>query len=69
MHKWIMMTVKELDTSILKRYKMPVSLRPKGKGKKIFTAIMGIPINFQKRTKKERAVDRRLLFEETYRVR
>jgi hypothetical protein len=48
---------------------MPVSLRPKGKGKKIFTAIMGIPLNFQKRTKKEKAVDRRLLFEETYRVR
>jgi hypothetical protein len=48
---------------------MPVALRPNGKGKKIFLSLMGKPINFQKRTKKEKAVDRRLLFEETYRVR
>jgi hypothetical protein len=48
---------------------MPVALRPKGKGKKIFLALMGKPINVQKRTKKEKAVDQRLLVEDTYRVR
>lgn len=48
---------------------MPVALRPKGKAKKIFISLMGKPINVQKRTKKEKAVDQRLLVEDTYRVR
>ncbi len=48
---------------------MPAMLRPEGKAKRIAYAILGKPANMQKRTKKERFVDRRLLFEETYRVR
>ena len=69
MVKWITMMSKEHLTSTQRSTKMPVALRPKGKGKKIFLALMGKPINVQKRTKKEKAVDQRLLVEDTYRVR
>jgi hypothetical protein len=44
-------------------------LRPNGKAKKIAYAILGKPANMNKRTPKERELDRRLLYEESYRVR
>jgi len=69
MAKWIMMTCTEKSISIQRRFNMPVMLRPNGKAKKIAYAILGKPANMNKRTPKERELDRRLLYEESYRVR
>ncbi len=49
---------------------MPVMPRIKGKPMKIAFKILGTPPNIAfKRDKKEKKVDRRLTFEETFRVR
>lgn len=49
---------------------MPVMPRQKGKAKKIAYSIMGVPANMvYKRDKREKFIARRLLFEETARVR
>lgn len=46
-------------------------IRPSGKGKKIAYAILGVPQNMQKvrKTPEQKWVDKRLVFEETSRVR
>ena len=49
---------------------MPAMVRPKGKAKKIAFSILGTPPNIAfKRSKKQRRTNRRLVFEETFRVR
>lgn len=48
---------------------MPGMPRIPGKGKKIAYAILGIPQNMKKPSKKDKKVDTRLVFEETQRVR
>lgn len=50
---------------------MPAMLRIKGKTTKIAYDILGKPQNMEKdrKTKKDRLIDRRLEFEDTYRVR
>lgn len=48
---------------------MPAMPRVKGKATKIAFAILGKPLNFKKRDKKEQKINQRLLFEETVRVR
>lgn len=49
---------------------MPVMLRPPGKAKKIAYKILGVPANIQsKRDKEQKRINRRLIFEETTRVR
>ena len=49
---------------------MPAMPRPKGKAKKIAYKILGTPPNIAyKRSKAERKINKRLLFEETIRVR
>lgn len=49
---------------------MPAAPRAKTKATKIAYKIMGVPANIQhKRTKAEKKIDHRLLFEETSRVR
>lgn len=56
--------------SILKRYSMPAAPRWNKKATKIAWDILGKPANMQfKPSKEERRIDRRLLFEETTRVR
>jgi len=45
-------------------------VRPKGRAKKIAYSLLGIPANMQfKRTRGERKINKRLVFEETSRVR
>lgn len=44
-------------------------IRPKGKAKKIAYAILGKPANMDKKSQRDKDVDRRLLFYETYKVR
>lgn len=50
---------------------MPAAPRPKGKATKIAYDILGKPQNMinDKKTKKDKLVDKRLDFEDTYRVR
>lgn len=49
---------------------MPAMLRVKGKITKIAYAVLGKPSNMQdNKTKKDRRINERLIFEETYRVR
>lgn len=49
---------------------MPAMPRIKGKSTKIAYKIMGVPANMQrKRSKVEKKIDKRLVFEETVRVR
>jgi hypothetical protein len=49
---------------------MPVMPRPKGNGKKIAFKLLGVPANLkEKKTEKQKRVNRRLAFEETSRVR
>ena len=49
---------------------MPAIPRMSGKAKKIAYTILGVPANIQfKRTKQQKLVNQRLLFEETVRVR
>lgn len=48
---------------------MPQAPRPEGKAKKIAYAILGKPANLQKKSKKEKQIDKVLLFQETARVR
>jgi len=49
---------------------MPAIPRISGKAKKIAYAILGVPANIQvKRTKQQKRVNERLMFEETVRVR
>ncbi len=49
---------------------MPAMLRVKGKPTKIAYKILGKPENLKdKRSEKDRRIDKRLVFEETYRVR
>lgn len=49
---------------------MPAMIRPKGKPQKIAYKILGVPDTLQsKATKKERKINKRLVFEETSRVR
>ncbi len=48
---------------------MCVMIRPKGKAKKIAYAILGKPANMDKKSQRDKDVDRRLLFYETYKVR
>lgn len=48
-----------------------IMIRPKGKAKQIAYKILGVPPNMQKQpeSRLKKYVDRRLLFEETFRVR
>lgn len=49
---------------------MPAAPRVKDKSTKIAYKVMGVPANIKhKRNKKEREINRRLLYEETYRAR
>lgn len=50
---------------------MPSAPRQSGKAQKIFEKILGTPPNLRepKKTKNQKKVDRRLLFEETSKVR
>ena len=49
---------------------MAVQLRIKGKPTQIFYSVLGIPNNMRsKRTKEQKKLDSRLVFEETVRVR
>lgn len=49
---------------------MPATVRPDNKARKIAWAILGEPANLaSKKTRHQRELDRRLLREETYRVR
>lgn len=49
---------------------MAIMPRPKGKARKIAYDILGVPANIAaKPTKKQRILDRHLLYEETSRVR
>lgn len=48
---------------------MPGAPRPKGKAKKIAYAVLGKPRNMQKENRKQSKVNRRLVFEETFRAR
>jgi hypothetical protein len=48
---------------------MAAMIRPAGKAKKIAYAILGKPANFDKKSKRDQEIDRRLLFYETYKVR
>lgn len=56
--------------SIYKGIYMPTMIRPKGKATNIAYKILGTPQNIaHKETKKEFFVNRRLLYEETHKVR
>lgn len=48
---------------------MPAMPRISGKAKKIAYNILGVPANMQKVSPKQKKIDKRLLFEETTRVR
>lgn len=49
---------------------MTVMVRPKSKATRIAYKVLGVPSNIaHKRTKREKYINRRLLFEETSRVR
>lgn len=48
---------------------MPVAPRPKGRARNIAYAIMGFPINLSVKSKADRRINQRLVFEETSRVR
>ena len=50
---------------------MPVMPRIPGKPKKIAYKVLGVPDNIRnaKKTKEQKRINRRLVFEETYRVR
>lgn len=49
---------------------MPAMPRSLSKGTKVAYKVMGIPANIaHKRTKKEKEINKRLMFEETYRSR
>ena len=49
---------------------MPIMVRPQGKAKKIAFALIGKPANFQeKKSKQKSRINKRLVFEETSRVR
>lgn len=53
---------------LLERKKMPTMVRSRNKGTLIFEEILGVPSNFKepRKTKKEKRIDRRLTFEESY---
>ena len=54
----------------LERLKMPSMPRMKGKSTKIAYSVLGIPANMLfKKTGAQKKIDRRLVFEETFRVR
>jgi hypothetical protein len=53
----------------LRRYKMPGMIRPHGRAKKIAYSILGEPANMKKRSPAEKEIDRKLIFQETARVR
>jgi hypothetical protein len=72
MRKWILTTKKEQSISFLKNIKgvMPVMPRKHGKAKRIAYKILGVPPNISyKRSTEAKRVNKRLLFEETSRVR
>ena len=48
---------------------MAIMIRPNGKAKKIAYSILGKPANFDKKSQRDKEIDRRLLFYETYKVR
>jgi hypothetical protein len=48
---------------------MPAMVRWEKEANKIVFNILGKPANFKPRTERERWIDKRLFFEETYRVR
>jgi hypothetical protein len=48
---------------------MPGMPRIKGMGKKVAYKILGVPANMKKDKKKQEKIDKRLVFEETVRVR
>lgn len=50
---------------------MPVMIRPKGKAKKIAYAILGVPQNMTqpRKSSQDKWVEKRLVFEDTSRVR
>jgi len=48
---------------------MPSMPRPKGKARKIAFRILGIPANQKKQNKKQSELRKRLLYEDTQRVR
>jgi len=53
-----------------RRLIMPGMLRPKGKARRIAYKILGVPANLQsKRTPEEKKINRRLIYEETWRSR
>lgn len=58
------------NTFCRKRYKMPVAPRYNIKATKIAYKVMGVPANIQfRRNAIQRKINRRLVFEETSRVR
>ncbi len=64
------MTASAQSTSSQKRYKMPAMPRVPGKSTKIAYKLLGVPANIAfKRSKTQKKVNRRLVFEETARVR
>jgi len=64
------MIAKERVTTFLKRYSMPAAPRMNKKANRICWELIGQPAPFRFRpNKKEKAVDKRLLFEETTRAR
>ncbi len=71
MLKWNTMMINAAGISIQKRYNMPVMPRPKTKATEIAYKVLGKPDNLKKkkRTPLENYINRRLLFEETARVR
>jgi hypothetical protein len=48
---------------------MAIMIRPAGKATKICYKILGKPANFDKKSQRDKDIDRRLLFYETYKVR
>lgn len=49
---------------------MPIMIRPDGKAKKIAFAILGKPANLQdKRSSEQKLLDKKLLYQDTSRVR
>jgi len=48
---------------------MPATPRPKGKPTKIAWGILGKPGNMEKKSEKDRKIDKQLIFQETMRVR
>lgn len=48
---------------------MTVMVRPAGKAKRLFFKIMGVPATYAPRTKAEKQISKRLMYEDTRRAR